>query len=361
MNPYDFVRFGPPAPRQPAVGHDRFKGYSGILYCRLTALTDLFIPQTQEEVTKVERGRREEEHQELTMMRGLNRMPLLPGSSLKGVLRSVAEAISGSCLTLPPPRQGQVEYRGRPPVMYEVPGQFEHCRRTDNLCPACRLFGVLSGGSSFLGKVGISDALAIGEVKTERLIIEPLMEPKPRHRAWYGDPQTRRQMFGRKFYYHRPFGSRTTTQKTKYNKTVEAVRPGTVFEFRVDYTNLTDDELALLIFSLVLEPEMCHKIGMGKPIGLGSAKVQLIVWEQVDRKSRYERLAGGIGRWEGAALVAEISRWQLHYQTTYGAWQDSLADLRRIWMWDPARKEDVKYPSQEWFQKNPNTPLKQAP
>jgi len=353
MNPYDFVRFGQPGPRESAIRHECFKGCSGQILCQLTAYTHLFTPKTQD----VPRQR----HARLALMRGAGGVPLLPGSSLKGVIRSVAEAISGSCLTLPQPRRGSVDYRGRPPVSYRIPRGFEHCRGADRLCPACREFGSLSGDSPFLGKISISDAQATSDVDVEWLTIEALMEPKPRHKVWYEDPQRRGVMRGRKFYYHRPLGPRTTTEKSKYNKTIEAVKPGTVFEFGVDYTNLTDDELALLVFALVLESEMCHKVGMGKPVGLGSVKIEIVHWEQIDRQVRYEQLGGGVKVVEGDTLTTEIGYWQARYHEQYAKWQDSLADLRRIWTWDSARREDVRYPPREWFRKNQKASLEEAP
>jgi CRISPR/Cas system CSM-associated protein Csm3 (group 7 of RAMP superfamily) len=355
MNPYDFVRFGRPGLRELAITHERFQehSHSGQFLCCLTARTHLFIPKTQEVP-----GR---SHAELALMRGLDGVPLLPGSSLKGVIRSVAEAISGSCLTLPQARRGEVDYRGRPPVSYQVPCGFEHCRDADHLCPACRVFGSLSGGNPFLGKVGIGDARATSDVNVEWLTIEALMEPKPRHKVWYEDPQQHDVMRGRKFYYHRPLGPRTTPKKTQYNKTVEAVKPGTVFEFGMEYTNLTDDELALLVFALVLEPEMCHKVGMGKPVGLGSAKIEIVHWEQVNRQARYRQLGGGVSPLEGEALAAEIERWRARYHQAYANSQESLSDLRCIWTWDPAVKEDVGYPSRDWFRQNRDTPIEKAP
>lgn len=362
MNPYDFVRFGQPGKREPVLWHDRFAGQSGIICCYLTAYTYVFIPQTQETVSWDARRRPREDHQELKMMRGRDDAPLIPGSSLKGVLRSVAEAISGSCLTLPVPRTGQkIEYRDRPPVTYQIPRRFEHCGDGKYLCPACRLFGTLSSDSLFLGKVGMSDARAIGEVEMRGLTIEALMEPKPRHRVWYADSPQHEVMRGRKFYYHHPLGPRTTTQKTRYNKTIEAVRPGSVFEFTVDYTNLTGTELSLLIFSLLLEPTMLHKIGMGKPVGLGSVKMEIRGWKQIDRKIRYEQLGSGVKKLENEALVNEINHWRELYYQTFEAWEGSLADLRRIWAWDATRQEEVKYPPREWFRQNPVKPLEETP
>jgi CRISPR/Cas system CSM-associated protein Csm3 (group 7 of RAMP superfamily) len=353
MNPYDFVRFGRPGPREPAIMHDRFREHSGQFVCRLTALTHIFTPKTQE-VPK-------HGHAELELLRGPDGLPLLPGSSLKGVIRSVAEAISGSCLTLPQPRRGRpVQYRGRPPVDYRMPADFEHCSG-DVLCAACRLFGSLSGSDAFLGKVSIGDAVAVGKVLTDALTIEALMEPKPRHRAWYEHEEQRGTMRGRKFYRHRPLGPRTTSQRTQYNKTIEAARPGTVFDFTADYVNLTDDELALLIFSLVLEGAMRHKVGMGKPVGLGSAKIEVVRWQQLDRRVRYNTLGGGVSVFDGDALAAEVDRWRAQYHQQYERWKVSLAELRRIWCWDPAKAEDVRYPPRDWFRQNSSAPLKDAP
>jgi len=353
MNPYGFVRLGPAAQRAAATRHEQFQGLSGRLRCRLTALTHLFVPKTQETI----KGK----HQELALMRSTDGRPLLPGSSLKGVIRSVAEALSGSCLTLPLGKGGEIEYRGRPPVTYRIPRGFEHCRDADHLCPACRIFGSLSGNNAFLGKMSLSDALAAAPFEVETMTIEALMEPKPRHRAWYEDPQQRGFLRGRKFYYHRPLGPRRTTVKNEYNKTIETVKPGAVFEFEVDYINLTEAELALLIFALTLEPGMAYKVGMGKPVGLGSTRLEIVGWEQIDCQARYRQFGGGVTTLEGEALNAEIARWQARYHQEYALWKESLADLRRIWKWDPSSTMEVRYPGQDWFRQNPQTPIEKAP
>jgi CRISPR/Cas system CSM-associated protein Csm3 (group 7 of RAMP superfamily) len=352
MNPYGFVCFGPAAQRESATRHEQFDGLSGRLTCHLTARTHLFIPQTQEN--------RERGHQELKLLRSAQGLPLLPGSSLKGIIRSTAEALSGSCLVLPTGRRGEVEYRGRPPVFYRIPYGFEHCRDADHLCPACRIFGSLNGNEHFLGKIGLNDAIATEQADAEKMTIEALMEPKPRHRAWYEDPQQRGFIRGRKFYYHRPLGPRRTTVKNDYNKTIEAIRPGTIFEFKLDYTNLTGAELALLVFALILEPEMCHKVGMGKPVGLGSARIEIVGWKQIDRQARYQQFGNGVTALANDTLDGEIAQWHTQYHQVYANWQESLADLRRIWIWNPGAVEDVRYPGQDWFRRNAATPIEQA-
>ena len=347
MNPYHFVPLGPSGQRRKVKTHESFQDESGSFTCQLTARTHLF--------TAASHNGGGEGHQNLKSVRGKDGKPLIPGSSLKGVVRSVAEALSGSCLTLPT----RLDYGNG--VSYRTPGGFQRCESKEQLCPACRIFGAMSRNGTFLGKIGISDAMAEGEIAVETLTLESLMQPKPRHRVWYGDPRQTNDMRGRKFYYHRPQGARTTTRRGKYNKTVETVKPSTVFGFSVDYTNLAKDELALLVFALVLEPEMCHKLGMGKPVGLGSAKIEIVEWKQHNLRARYEHLGGGTSILQADALTDEIERWTNRYHDLFAKWEDSLDHLRRIWRWDPNTTEEVKYPKQEWFRNNPTAPIEDAP
>ena len=307
MNPYHFVPLGQPGQRRKVITHESFQGESGSLTCQLTARTHLFTAAPHSEGGGG--------HQNLRCVRGKGGQPLIPGSSLKGVIRSVAEALSGSCLTLPM----KLDYGQS--ASYNTPRGFQRCDSKEQLCPACRIFGAMGRGGHFLGKISIGDAQAEDVASVENLTLESLMQPKPRHRVWYENPQQPGVMRGRKFYYHRPQGARTTTQRGRFNKTVEAVKPGTVFAFSIDYTNLENDELALLIFALVLEPEMCHKVGMGKPVGLGSAKIEVAQWQQHDVQMRYENLGEGTALLQTDALIDEIERWTDRYHEFYAKWR----------------------------------------
>ena len=353
MNPYHFVPLGPSGQRQKVKTHESFQGESGTLSCQLTAYTHLFIAA----VHAPSQGKL---HERLRASRGDDGRPRLPGSSLKGVIRSVAEALSGSCMVLPGDSTEYYDRDTRREYPYEMPAGFKRCRSNERFCPACRIFGTMSRNGTFLGKIGISDAIAEGEVAVESLTLESLMQPKPRHRVWYGDPRQPSDMRGRKFYYHRPQGARTTTRRGKYNKTVEAVKPRTTFRFSVDYTNLTEDELALLVFAIVLEQEMCHKVGMGKPVGLGSAKIEIVDWKQHNLRVRYEHLGGGTSVLQADTLTVEIERWTNRYHEHYAKWEHSLNELRRIWRWDPNATHDIGYPSQEWFKQNRRAAIEEA-
>ncbi|MEQ8192263.1 MAG: TIGR03986 family CRISPR-associated RAMP protein, partial [Candidatus Eremiobacterota bacterium] len=76
--------------------------------------------------------------------------------------------------------------------------------------------------------------------------------------------------------------------KTQYTR-INPVREGIKFTGKIRFENLSDVELGALLFSLDLPQECCHKIGMGKPLGLGSVKITPTLFLS-DRKKRYESL-----------------------------------------------------------------------
>jgi len=75
---------------------------------------------------------------------------------------------------------------------------------------------------------------------------------------------------------------------TQYTK-IKPVRPEVTFKGRIRFENLSDIELGALLFVLDL-PEGCHhKLGMGKPLGLGTINIQSDLYLS-DRIKRYQDL-----------------------------------------------------------------------
>lgn len=72
----------------------------------------------------------------------------------------------------------------------------------------------------------------------------------------------------------------------KQHTVIKPVREGTEFRGRIRFENLTDLELGALLMAVNLPTGCHHRIGMGKPLGMGSIKVTgtLIL---VDRTIRY--------------------------------------------------------------------------
>jgi CRISPR/Cas system CSM-associated protein Csm3 (group 7 of RAMP superfamily) len=339
VDPYGFVQLVGEPERLPATPHYRFGDYSGRLTCTLTAKTPLFVYHPQF-ARQVGRG-----HQEarFPVREGV---AIIPGSSLKGVIRSVVEAVEASCFTLfdGPTYRGSGITKGQQ-IRAELPDDYRHCTQRNQLCPACRLFGFLYKDEVYAGKIHIGDATAPQESYTlmDSIILEVLSAPKPegRPRAYVVQKGSRNVVRGRKFYRHRLDGvlARAGGKKDRQNKTVQPVAPGSVFTFEVEYNDLRESELRLLLYALILEPGLWHKVGLGKPIGLGSAHIEIVEWRKIDRQARYQELGGGLADpLTGDALQAELERWLQSYRESDAL---NLQDLRELWRYE--HNYDVRY------------------
>jgi CRISPR-associated protein (TIGR03986 family) len=74
------------------------------------------------------------------------------------------------------------------------------------------------------------------------------------------------------------------------------VKEDVTFSSRIRFENLTSEELGCLLFALELPEGCCHKLGMGKPLGLGSVHItpELTI---INRKNRYATLFNEEGNW----------------------------------------------------------------
>lgn len=360
MNPYDFVPIDiqhPPERRRP-VWHNALapdnahpsKLYSGYLFLYIRAETPLFIPDTN----SPERDPRDlREH-----IRDKADFCIIPGTSIKGLLRTVVETLCRGCLT--------VINRDSP-----VPGGFAPCDNNMSLCIACRLFGMMQRqrqAEVFLGKVNIGDAVAFDYDPDyhEPLYTAVLDAPKPRHRAFYLDAQGR-FIAGRKFYFH---NEKLLTEKrlipipnrdSYRNQYIQPLAVGTDFSSRIDFTNLEADEFAALLFAMQLQEDMRHKIGYGKPIGLGSVQLNVTNLQLVDYANRYKeiRSGGGISYYKGDPLYELFDGQMASIDSQISAAWDrfkslpALKQLHAIWQWPPDTSVEYAYPSQRWFREHP--------
>lgn len=354
MNPYDFVRIDvnkPPERRKP-VWHHQFTGpngqrlFTGHLTVEVYTETPLFIfdPHSTTNTKQSLRNRQGDY--------------IIPGSSLKGMLRSVVETLGSGCLTLFDGRRDQ------------IPPHFEHCSDNTKLCLACRIFGMLKvrnrGQDSeqeeenpqgvFLGKVNIGDASlpAATALRHSPMVLAALMGPKPHHTDFYLDAAYR-YIAGRKYYFHHyPSGKGGNSRFEKY---IQPLDTGNTLSFRIDFSNLEEDEFGALLLAVTLEEGMRHKIGYAKPLGLGSVQLTLKDATLVDYAARYA-LNGSAERGkmsypDAAALKALRDMYVPNFSHTYLV-PLAMGDLRRIWQWPPAPGVTYHYPSKDdWF----DTPL----
>lgn len=182
----------------------------------------------------------------------------VPAASLKGVVRSIVEAITPSCIN-------KARQRGRYglPLDYRQEGecQYDPAKGRRSLCPACRMFGAMG----YQGQVRFADA---PQTAGGHALITMPAQHQPKPTPGY-----------RKFYYHRP--------PEAGNLPLEVCPAGSRFALRGDFVNLTPAEVGVLLLALgqPLAPDgqpLCWKIGGGKNAGLGSIRVEglaLRVWQ----------------------------------------------------------------------------------
>jgi len=342
MNPYDFVRvvWEQPGAKRAGPSHDRFQGLSGRLEASITALSPLFLPEHNEQQPR------------RFMYSAARQAHVIPGTSLKGLFRSLVETVDGGAWWF-------IDKWAE-----TLPAAFRQPANVDRLDAACRMFGFMGRKGGYesapvlAGHVGFEDAVCVEAHRHAPFVTVALMNPKPTHSAWYLDPEGR-MVAGRKFYFHSrngPLKARAGARRD-LSAHIEPLDTGSRFVFRAHFDNVADDDFNLLLYALVLEPELRHKFGYGKPAGLGSIEVKLHWVETVDRLARYRAGGGGMTRYEGAGLDGFIARRIARY--TGDRQSLTLGDLRRIWAW-PATY-DLQYPGEEWFDDHPQAPIRATP
>lgn len=208
-----------PWPRAGGSDHDRVGGYTGRMVVQIEALSPIHVGSGDYEVDGwgiyVPFARK-------------NGQVAIPGTSIKGAVRTYAEALSPSC-------EG-----GR-------------CTGSE-LCIGCQIFGA----RGLQGRVAFGDAEAAGNVNTR---------PYQMTARWSGGFPG-----GRRFYRH---GRPGPTELPGGRERVEVVPAGTKFESEVFIHGLTEPELGLLLLAMGLGPDGYRfdlKLGGGKNRGLGSVR-----------------------------------------------------------------------------------------
>ncbi len=95
---------------------------------------------------------------------------------------------------------------------------------------------------------------------------------------------------------------------------IRPIRQGTVFYFETDFLNLDQRELQNLCAALEPHSTYEHKIGMGKPIGLGSVKISPVGMFLIDRIKRYSEDPLGAPRYHNGWKAGEAGtdEWPVH-------------------------------------------------
>lgn len=192
------------------------------------------------------------------------------------------------------------------------------------LTPVCALLGFVEsekgenqqGCLSLAGRLFFSPGILLlppdkeaDSILLEEKTLKILASPKPPCPEFYfHDRNDRTKMLGkkdlhpcgsirpngRKFYWHnnnpKPSYAPNNTYIEKHHLQLNKIRPvkeGVEFVFSIDFFNLTEFELGMLLYALKPNEAFRHQIGMGKPLGIGRIKVEIANLLFVDRKARY--------------------------------------------------------------------------
>jgi hypothetical protein len=135
-----------------------------------------------------------------------------------------------------------------------------------------------------------------------------LSSPKPTSYQLYLEPGSNRRaqdwnsnanIRGHKMYWHRNTPSNgsqyswkepeNATATGSHSSAICPIRPKVIFNARIRFDNLSELELGCLLTALQLPENCAHKMGMAKPLGLGSIKIEVEL-SMINRASRYQKL-----------------------------------------------------------------------
>lgn len=279
-------------------GHDQYwfndSRFSGKLLLRLTAKTSVAVNSGIVELG----SDLAQESNNPTIANRVKSIPLIkssvrkdgkliiPGSSFKGVVRSMYEAITRSCIskTKVNLEDSQVEYK--------------ECKNLALLCPACLVFGAMG----WQGCVHFTDA----ECQSDDFQVKKipsLFSPKPKAvdletgKKVYFDDVNSKLIRGRKFYPHTYEGSAELKLQVQHAEVNQS------FTTYLHCINLTTEQLGALLIVLGLEQErpLKLKVGGGKGVGMGSITVEATRIEEL-KCDRYQSYTTSSNYLEGEEL-----------------------------------------------------------
>lgn len=207
------------------------------------------------------------------------------------------------------------------------------CDHYNELCPACRTFGWVYGSTpgahnaldekqqaAYAGRLRFGHGKLKGQFKSlteKRIPLAILSSPKPTTTRFYLKPSYKppqnglddfsagydnkdNVLRGRKYFRHHGRSKNIAYWSSNEREYVHrgensdqnrsltnAAAPGNKFVFTIDFENLASVELGALLWSLQLNENTSHRLGLGKPLGFGSVKITVKKAMLTEPKTRY--------------------------------------------------------------------------
>ena len=246
--PFFWVSLDKPPQKDRPVFHEKFEGWTGHLVWEIEVLSDyLYVGRGNLDLVRLPDGH---EQARYAFARRDGKL-VVPATSVKGAVRAVFEAITNSCVS-------QRHRRERPPSAAHMACGLVRKGKEEKaqLCPACRIFGT----TGYRGRVHFSDAVPVGDVRTETIKISDLWPPRRVRKA-------------RKFYQIKDF-QRQDLRPRKNTRFLEVVPKGSRFCTTLYFENLSGAEMGALMraLGLGLHSSKPNTIVYAFPLKLGGAK-----------------------------------------------------------------------------------------
>lgn len=207
------------------------------------------------------------------------------------------------------------------------------CHDVKKLCKTCSLFGMVGDEEGFGSHIRITDAIFEGTISEKKnpYNLTELRTPHPSYLPFYADVNdyslgydaAECNIKGRKFYRHfiPDYEALRSLDIKKIDSKMEGIGEGS-FKFKVYFENLTQEQLDELATLLCLgdnnkDGNLCFKLGHGKPLGFGSAKIVIesleerifnhyIIDESKGDKKNYEYKK---------KIYSDLKKWNIHKES----------------------------------------------
>ncbi|ATY85809.1 hypothetical protein CVV65_13465 [Kyrpidia spormannii] len=308
MGPFHFYSVDPHPRRQPPRPRDTLDRnlVHGRLYVVLETLTPLIV------------GTGGYELRNDRFVRAIHReggIPVIPGSTLKGVLRSYVELLSKSCILF-------VDGRSHPNLTCST--TFRRGAPSSAVCPACQLFGIIGNKIALRSLISVGSFRPTTAAREEEARLPQLYRPRLK-REENGTPC-------RKVYNHGdPKYILEAVPKWKNCRPDwhQAVSAGVKFSGFVDFENCTPEEVGLLVLAMGAVPtwKFQLKVGYAKPAFFGSVQLDIADVQPADQSLSSGRRFTKETLWNWAEQYLQQDDWNRH----------RIEDVSRIEQFEAAR------------------------
>lgn len=255
-------------------------------------------------------------------------------------------------------------------------GVFAPCE--EELCPACDLFGKIGDNAKgsrirfsdmYVEKLDsnksyyVKDFVTIDNLSSPKISNVDFYLIKPKNaNFWTYDYYIERgkihlydgSLRGRKYYWHHHPESvrfKSNVEKTKLNKTIRPVKEGITFNGELYFDGISKKQLNQLIYILNTGKDgLGLKLGMGKPLGLGSVTCSVSSVEERKIVFDQDKVKYDVSSYDYSNITYESAELSLSIKKEF----EKIAGLKSV-----PKQYEICYPKTsdhdkgfEWFQNN---------